>query len=163
MICNPDINSEFLGQAWNKQDKKEKAPHISLMSERFNDVTCCLSQSPLWLLNVNSLSLQMCRLIVSDIITAPCNQSRVSRLGKYNLTSHLSPLTALLDILEKWTAVADICRCLHNFNGVMQAILDNIRKTTRHYNTGCWLDLAGLRCLHQLCSLQIKEDLGQNQ
>ena len=22
--------------------------------------------------------------------------------------------------LEKWTAVADICRCLHNFNGVLQ-------------------------------------------
>ena len=21
---------------------------------------------------------------------------------------------------EKWTAVADICRCLHNYNGVMQ-------------------------------------------
>ena len=23
-------------------------------------------------------------------------------------------------ITEKWTAVADICRCLHNYNGVMQ-------------------------------------------
>jgi hypothetical protein len=23
-------------------------------------------------------------------------------------------------VLEKWTAVADICRCLHNFNGVLQ-------------------------------------------
>ena len=22
--------------------------------------------------------------------------------------------------IEKWTAVADICRCLHNFNGVLQ-------------------------------------------
>ena len=96
------------------------------MSERFNDVTCRLfSMSTLLLLNVNSL--QMCRLIVSDIITAPCNQSRVTRIGK----SILSPLTALLDTSEKWTAVADICRCLHNFNGVMQAILDNNRKTTQ--------------------------------
>ena len=23
-------------------------------------------------------------------------------------------------VSEKWTAVADICRCLHNYNGVMQ-------------------------------------------
>lgn len=22
--------------------------------------------------------------------------------------------------VEKWAAVADICRCLHNFNGVLQ-------------------------------------------
>ena len=47
MICNPDIHSEFLGQAWNKQDKKERAPHISLMSERFNDVTDCRPDWPL--------------------------------------------------------------------------------------------------------------------
>lgn len=23
-------------------------------------------------------------------------------------------------VIEKWAAVADICRCLHNFNGVLQ-------------------------------------------
>lgn len=23
---------------------------------------------------------------------------------------------------EKWTAVGDICRCLHNFNGVLQVV-----------------------------------------
>ena len=28
--------------------------------------------------------------------------------------------TSSLLSLEKWTAVADICRCLHNFNGVLQ-------------------------------------------
>jgi len=40
-------------------------------------------------------------LIVSEIISSPCMTSRVDRI-------------------EKWTAVADICRCLHNFNGVLQ-------------------------------------------
>ena len=25
-----------------------------------------------------------------------------------------------VDVIEKWAAVADICRCLHNFNGVLQ-------------------------------------------
>ena len=32
------IFSEFLGQAWNKTEKKDKAPNICLMTERFNDV-----------------------------------------------------------------------------------------------------------------------------
>lgn len=61
----------------------------------------------------------MCRLIVSDIITAPCLQSRVSRIG--NVDS-LQPTanTQISSIKEKWTAVADICRCLHNYNGVIQ-------------------------------------------
>ncbi|KXJ72368.1 hypothetical protein RP20_CCG018222 [Aedes albopictus] len=29
-------------------------------------------------------------------------------------------MTARVAAIEKWTAVADICRCLHNFNGVLQ-------------------------------------------
>lgn len=29
-------------------------------------------------------------------------------------------MTARVQAIEKWTAVADICRCLHNFNGVLQ-------------------------------------------
>ncbi|XP_031336878.1 ras-specific guanine nucleotide-releasing factor 2-like isoform X2 [Photinus pyralis] len=29
-------------------------------------------------------------------------------------------LTARVAVIEKWAAVADICRCLHNFNGVLQ-------------------------------------------
>ena len=43
----------------------------------------------------------MSRLVVSEILTQPCMTSRVQAI-------------------EKWTAVADICRCLHNFNGVLQ-------------------------------------------
>ena len=30
---------EFLGQAWMKEDKKERAPNICLITERFNDVS----------------------------------------------------------------------------------------------------------------------------
>ena len=29
-------------------------------------------------------------------------------------------MAARVAAIEKWTAVADICRCLHNFNGVLQ-------------------------------------------
>lgn len=41
------------------------------------------------------------RLVSSEIISRSNMQSRVTAI-------------------EKWTAVADICRCLHNFNGVLQ-------------------------------------------
>ncbi|XP_042899725.1 ras-specific guanine nucleotide-releasing factor 2-like isoform X2 [Parasteatoda tepidariorum] len=41
------------------------------------------------------------RLVVSEIMRAAMMSSRVT-------------------IIEKWAAVADICRCLHNFNGVLQ-------------------------------------------
>ncbi|TRY67068.1 hypothetical protein TCAL_03106 [Tigriopus californicus] len=40
-------------------------------------------------------------LVISDIVTEPDVATRVQ-------------------VIEKWTAVADICRCLHNFNGVLQ-------------------------------------------
>lgn len=41
------------------------------------------------------------RLVASEIMRASEMQKRIS-------------------IIEKWAAVADICRCLHNFNGVLQ-------------------------------------------
>ena len=43
----------------------------------------------------------MSRLVVSEIVSQTCPTSRVQTI-------------------EKWTAVADICRCLHNFNGILQ-------------------------------------------
>lgn len=43
----------------------------------------------------------MSRLVVNEILTQP-------------------DLTLRCQVIEKWTAVADICRCLHNFNGVLQ-------------------------------------------
>lgn len=72
--------SEFLGQAWMKSDKSNKAYHILLMTRRFNE---------------------MSRAVTSEILRQPEISKRVS-------------------VIEKWAAVADICRCLHNFNGVLQ-------------------------------------------
>lgn len=71
---------EFLGQAWMKADKANKAPNILLMTRRFNEVS---------------------QLVVSEIVRR-------------------SNLAARVAAIEKWAAVADISRCLHNFNGVLQ-------------------------------------------
>lgn len=74
------FSREFLGQAWMKNDKNSRAPHILLMTKRFNDVSC---------------------LVASEILRRPSLSARVAAI-------------------EKWAAVADISRCLHNFNGVLQ-------------------------------------------
>lgn len=42
-----------------------------------------------------------------------------SRLVGSEIVSRGS-MAARVAAIEKWTAVADICRCLHNFNGVLQ-------------------------------------------
>ncbi|XP_076046453.1 ras-specific guanine nucleotide-releasing factor 1-like isoform X2 [Oratosquilla oratoria] len=44
---------------------------------------------------------EMSRLVVSEVIRGSSLASRIA-------------------VIEKWVAVADICRCLHNFNGVLQ-------------------------------------------
>ncbi|KAL0820867.1 hypothetical protein ABMA28_005534 [Loxostege sticticalis] len=75
------INSEeFLGQAWTKADKAERAPHILMMTSHFNHIS---------------------NLVISEI------------LKKYTMAGRVAAI-------EKWAAVADIARCLHNFNGVLQ-------------------------------------------
>ncbi|XP_046610239.1 ras-specific guanine nucleotide-releasing factor 2-like [Neodiprion virginianus] len=73
-------SEEFLGQAWMKTDKATRAPHIILMTRRFNKFS---------------------QLVVSEIIRRSSMASRVAAI-------------------EKWAAVADISRVLHNYNGVLQ-------------------------------------------
>jgi len=34
------VVSELLGQAWMKPDKGNRAPHVLLVSKRFNEVAC---------------------------------------------------------------------------------------------------------------------------
>nr|XP_033332842.1 ras-specific guanine nucleotide-releasing factor 1-like isoform X1 [Megalopta genalis] len=73
-------NEEFLGQAWMKSDKATRAPHILLMTKRFNEVN---------------------QLVISEILRRTNMSARVAAI-------------------EKWAAVADISRVLHNYNGVLQ-------------------------------------------
>ncbi|VVC30593.1 Hypothetical protein CINCED_3A018389 [Cinara cedri] len=73
-------SQEFFGRAWMKDDKHIKAPHIILMTKRFNEIS---------------------QLVASEIMRKPNIATRVVTI-------------------EKWAAVADISRCLHNFNGVLQ-------------------------------------------
>ena len=74
------VDRELLGQTWMKAEKCTKAPHVLLVSKRFNEVS---------------------RLVVSEIVNRTVLQDRVA-------------------CIEKWAAIADICRCMNNYNGVLQ-------------------------------------------
>ncbi|VDL57246.1 unnamed protein product [Hymenolepis diminuta] len=71
---------ELLNQVWMKDGKETKAPHVMLVTKRFNEVS---------------------KLVVSEIISRPEVPDRAA-------------------CIEKWIAIADICRCLQNYNGVLQ-------------------------------------------
>lgn len=44
-------------------------------------------------------------------------------------------------MIEKWTAVADICRCLHNFNGVLQ-VTSALQNTSVFRLKNTWLKVS---------------------
>lgn len=69
-------------------------------------------------------------------------------------------LATRIAVIEKWVAVADICRCLHNYNGVLQvcAAFQNssvfrLKKTWEKVSKtvgGYWLvDCIGNHCISQ--------------
>ncbi|XP_050664764.1 ras-specific guanine nucleotide-releasing factor 1-like [Leptidea sinapis] len=87
-------SEEFLGQAWTKADKAERAPHILMMTAHFNHISS---------------------LVISEILKrVPCPGAR----DLHERQEHA--LKCRVAAIEKWAAVADIARCLHNFNGVLQ-------------------------------------------
>lgn len=106
-VCAPSAR-EFLGQGWMKVDKMERTPYIMKTSQHFNDVrpgpaSSHVTHSSLGL-SSHTLSLffvKMSNLVASQIMTHTDVGSRSSSI-------------------EKWVAVADICRCLNNYNGVLE-------------------------------------------
>lgn len=91
-----------------KSDKKFRAEHIIQMTKRFNDGSRLVGSeivSRYYLYPFTSLS----HMLTSNIFF----------LSLFKQT-HRCNMAARVAAIEKWTAVADICRCLHNFNGVLQ-------------------------------------------
>lgn len=76
-----------------------------------------------------------------------------------------SEISKRVTIIEKWAAVADICRCLHNFNGVLQicAAFTNssvyrLKKTwekvCKTVSVHVWNRSNCLHTVHMKCTLQ---------
>ena len=69
-------------------------------------------------LNVCSLVL-LCEWKEIQVCVIVCCDHQMSRLVASEVIRG-GTLATRVAIIEKWVAVADICRCLHNYNGVLQ-------------------------------------------
>lgn len=92
-----------------KVDKTERTPYIMKTSQHFNDVSPFTvfkhifsnPPVPVFLYSLFLSILKMSNLVASQIMTHTDVGSRANSI-------------------EKWVAVADICRCLNNYNGVLE-------------------------------------------
>lgn len=80
-------SEEFLGQAWMKIDKAIKAPHILLITKRFNDVS---------------------RLVSSEIIRVPELHRRVAIIEKWTNVAHICR------VVHNFNGVLQICAAFTN-------------------------------------------------
>ncbi|MEQ2184776.1 Ras protein-specific guanine nucleotide-releasing factor, partial [Goodea atripinnis] len=122
---------EFFGQGWMKNDKNEKTPYIMRTTKHFNDVnylntTDTLSgfYLPRYFIKKYfvSLFLKTSNLIATEILRCDDLVSRVA-------------------VIEKWVAVADICRCLHNYNAVLE-ITSSLNRSSVFRLKKTWLKVS---------------------
>lgn len=78
---------EFLSQAWMKEDKVARAPHIILMTKRFNQVSL---------------------LVVSEIIRRSSMSARVAAIEKWTAVADISR------VLRNYNGVLQICAAFTN-------------------------------------------------
>lgn len=98
-------SEEFLGQAWMKMDKAIKAPHILLITKRFNDVS---------------------RLVASEIIRVPELHRRVSIIEKWTNVAHICR------VVHNFNGVLQICAAFTNSAVFrLKKTWDKIPKTTK--------------------------------
>ena len=118
-------SSEFLSQSWTKSDKEIRAPGIHLMTKRFNDVSILkCTENGEYLNNLVIVHFPSTDVCAGGVRGGDPARCVVSRAGKISTRLRVAPPLNIAhcfsQAIEKWTAVADICRCLHNFNGVLQ-------------------------------------------
>ncbi|XP_017765392.1 PREDICTED: ras-specific guanine nucleotide-releasing factor 2-like [Eufriesea mexicana] len=98
-------SEEFLGQAWMKTDKATRAPHILLMTKRFNEVS---------------------QLVVSEIIRRSNMSARVAAIEKWAAVAHISR------VLHNYNGVLQICAAFTNTSVYrLKKTWEKVSKTTR--------------------------------
>lgn len=110
-VCAPSAR-EFLGQGWMKVDKMERTPYIMKTSQHFNDVRPRLASNHI-IQSSSGLS------GASPHTFSPLFFVKMSNLVASQIMTH-TDVGSRSSSIEKWVAVADICRCLNNYNGVLE-------------------------------------------
>lgn len=113
-------SEEFLGQAWMKADKAIKAPHILLITKRFNDVS---------------------RLVSSEIIRVPELHRRVAIIEKWTNVAHICR------VIHNFNGVLQICAAFTNSAVFrLKKTWDKIPKTVSLHQVHLALYAHGARC-----------------
>lgn len=114
-----------------KNDKNEKTPYIMRTTKHFNDVSSFGQNRCTWVfLGSIHLSLspyQISNLIATEILRCEDVVTRVA-------------------VIEKWVAVADICRCLHNYNAVLE-ITSSLNRSSVFRLKKTWLKVSKQVCI----------------
>lgn len=110
-----------------KNDKNEKTPYIMRTTKHFNDVRCfeqdcCSAVLPTIHPPVLIFLSQISNLIATEILRCEDVVTRVA-------------------VIEKWVAVADICRCLHNYNAVLE-ITSSLNRSSVFRLKKTWLKVS---------------------
>ncbi|KAJ8778283.1 hypothetical protein J1605_013782 [Eschrichtius robustus] len=136
---------EFFGQGWMKLEKNERTPYIMKTTKHFNDPQpegtnlswqlshICPSSNPCNRRDPSTPSLVTALRAFALGIFVPLlmNLTINTRAFDGRKWRHISNLiaseiirnediNARVSAIEKWVAVADICRCLHNYNAVLE-------------------------------------------
>ncbi|XP_012281932.1 ras-specific guanine nucleotide-releasing factor 2 [Orussus abietinus] len=98
-------SEEFLGQAWMKADKATRAPHIILMTKRFNEVS---------------------QLVVSEIIRRSNMSARVAAIEKWTTVADISR------VFHNYNGVLQICAAFTNSSVYrLKKTWEKVSKTTK--------------------------------
>ncbi len=117
---------EFFGQGWMKNDQKwEDTLHHE------NDKTLQWCKCSVWkklvLVKCKVVAVCICCCIVSNEhnehnVDIPLSLLKISNLIATEILQS-EDVNVRVAVMEKWVAVADICRCLHNYNAVLEITL----------------------------------------
>lgn len=112
-----------------KNDKNEKTPYIMRTTKHFNDVSGSQKDFlhvpfPCYpnITTCYPLFCQMSNLIATEIL-------------------HCDDVVTRVAVIEKWVAVADICRCLHNYNAVLE-ITSSLNRSSVFRLKKTWLKVS---------------------
>lgn len=107
-----------------KNDKNERTPYIMKTTKHFNDVRGDHSGWMDGRMDFNQISpcVQISNRIATEILQWDDVNMRVA-------------------VIEKWVAVADICRCLHNYNAILE-ITSSLNRSSIFRLKKTWLKVS---------------------
>lgn len=144
----PRTNSNFFfllqGILWTRLDEEWQKREDTIYHENNKALQWCMFQTKILLCNFHWLSniiLSVKHLFLSSLC-------KISNLIATEILRCDDVVTRVV-VIEKWVAVADICRCLHNYNAVLE-ITSSLNRSSVFRLKKTWLKVSKQVCV-SLC------------